>query len=101
MVYGFDKSLATLNHGVYTFHATGQVFHAMPPLVPNDERPKYFQLYFWHNDNESNNRMSAINDEAVDEATMILLMDIMKQNPYAELLRRINECASIEIFGFT
>ncbi|XP_073030017.1 uncharacterized protein [Primulina eburnea] len=90
-----DKSLASLNHGVYTFRAAGQVFHALPPLVPQEGRPKYFQLYFWDNDNELHNRMSAVNEDAVDEATMILLMHIMKHNPYAELLRRINECASI------
>ncbi|XP_073129973.1 uncharacterized protein [Henckelia pumila] len=90
-----DKSLASLNRGVYTFRASGQVFHSLPPLVPEEGKPKYFQLYFWDNDNELRNRMSVVNTEVVDEATMILLMDIMKHNPYAKLLRRINDCTSI------
>ncbi|XP_073129028.1 uncharacterized protein [Henckelia pumila] len=95
-----DKSLAYLNRRVYTFRAAGQVFHTLPPLVPEQGRPKYFQLYFWDNDNELHNRISALNDEAVDEATMILLMNIMQYNPYAEILRRINEYSSIQDVRF-
>ncbi|XP_075492636.1 uncharacterized protein LOC142530705 [Primulina tabacum] len=86
-----DKNLASSNHGVYTFRVSGQVFHSLPPLVPLKDRPKYFQLYFWDSDNELHNRMSVVDDSDVDEGIMLLLMDLLKVNPYAQLLKRINQ----------
>ncbi|XP_075477902.1 uncharacterized protein LOC142518929 isoform X1 [Primulina tabacum] len=90
-----DKKLAYLQRGVYTFRAPGQIFHSLPPLIPNSDGPRYFQLYFWDNDNELENRMSVFPDAYVDIELMVLLMDIMKVNPYAQLLKRINQYSSI------
>ncbi|XP_073285185.1 uncharacterized protein [Primulina huaijiensis] len=90
-----DKELASLQRGVYRFRASGQIFHSLPPLIPNSDGPRYFQLYFWDNDNELENKMSVFPDADVDRELMVLLMDIMKVNPYAQLLKRINQYSSI------
>ncbi|XP_075480104.1 uncharacterized protein LOC142520834 [Primulina tabacum] len=95
-VVRLDKDLASLNRGVYTFRVSGQVFHSLPPLVPSDDGPKYFQLYFWDSDNELRNRISVVGEEAVNESTMALLMDILKVNPYAQLLKRIKQYPSVK-----
>ncbi|XP_075477903.1 uncharacterized protein LOC142518929 isoform X2 [Primulina tabacum] len=34
-----DKKLAYLQRGVYTFRAPGQIFHSLPPLIPNSDGP--------------------------------------------------------------
>ncbi|XP_073049278.1 uncharacterized protein [Primulina eburnea] len=90
-----DKKLASLQRGVYTFRAHGQIFHSLPPLIPNSDGPRYFQLYFWDNDNELENRMSVFLDAYVDRELMVLLIDVMKVNPYAQLLKWINQYSSI------
>ncbi|XP_073121078.1 uncharacterized protein [Henckelia pumila] len=90
-----DKELASLRHGVYTFRASGQIFHSLPPLLPDSDGPRYFQLYFWDRDNELDNRMSAFPNADVDREIMVLLMDIMRVNPYAQILQRINQYSSI------
>ncbi|XP_073271338.1 uncharacterized protein [Primulina huaijiensis] len=90
------KELVSLQRGVYTFRASGQIFHSLPPLIRNSYGPRYFQLYFWDNDNELENKMSVFPDADVDRELMVLLMDIMKVNRYAQLLKRINQYSSIK-----
>lgn len=91
-----DTNLASSRHGIYTFRVLGQVFHTLPPLTPHWGKPSHFQLYFWDNSNELTNRMGVFDNADICEDTMKLLMDIMKRNPYAELLHRINYFPSIE-----
>ncbi|XP_073271366.1 uncharacterized protein [Primulina huaijiensis] len=90
------KELVSLQLGVYTFRESGQIFHSLPPLIPNSDGPRYFQLYFWDNDNELKNRMFVYPYIDVDRELMVLLMDIIKVNPYAQLLKRINQYSSIK-----
>ncbi|XP_073271340.1 uncharacterized protein [Primulina huaijiensis] len=63
------KELVSLQRGVYTFRASGQIFHSLPPLIRNSYGPREL---------------------------MVLLMDIMKVNRYAQLLKRINQYSSIK-----
>ncbi|XP_071700075.1 uncharacterized protein [Rutidosis leptorrhynchoides] len=49
--------------GPYTFRISGQAYHTMDPLLPQEgSRPKYAQLYFYDTDNESRNHLSAFLD---------------------------------------
>lgn len=91
-----DKELASLNHGFYTFRALGQIFRTLPPLAPDVAGPSHFQLYFWDTNNELNNRMKVMDNANADEDTMRLLMEVLKRNPYAQLLRRMNDWSSFE-----
>ncbi|XP_075486067.1 uncharacterized protein LOC142525622 isoform X2 [Primulina tabacum] len=91
-----DKQLAASSRGIYTLRVSGQIFHTLPPLIPNEDGPTYFQLYFWDNENELHNRMNVVGDAALDENTMEVLMDVMKGNPYVELLRRLNQYPCIQ-----
>ncbi|XP_073301543.1 uncharacterized protein [Primulina huaijiensis] len=91
-----DKELASSRRGVYTFRVQGQIFHTLPPLVPREDGPCYFQLFFWDSDNELYNRMNIMGDADLEKGIMLLLMDALKRNPYAELLSRINVFSSID-----
>ncbi|KAG5584664.1 hypothetical protein H5410_045098, partial [Solanum commersonii] len=51
-----DKDLASSMRGVYSFKAQGQIYHDLPSLIPKNDRPRYFQLYFYDTDNELANR---------------------------------------------
>lgn len=91
-----DTNLASSRHGIYTFRALGQIFHTLPPLTPIECKPSHFQLYFWDSNNELTNRMRVFNNADVCEDTIKLLMDVMKKNPYVQLLHRINDFPCIE-----
>ncbi|XP_073119840.1 uncharacterized protein [Henckelia pumila] len=91
-----DNNLASSNRGIYTFRVLGQVFHTLPPLTPREGKPSHFQLYFWDNDNELANRMSVFENADIYKDTMKVLMDVMKKNPYAEFVHKINDFPSIK-----
>ncbi|XP_073028732.1 uncharacterized protein [Primulina eburnea] len=91
-----DTNLASSRRGIYTFRVLGQVFHTLPPLSPREGKPSHFQLYFWDSCNELTNRMGVFDNADICEDTMKLLIDVMKKNPYAELLHRINDFPSIK-----
>uniref|UniRef100_A0A5B7BXA3 Helitron helicase-like domain-containing protein n=2 Tax=Davidia involucrata TaxID=16924 RepID=A0A5B7BXA3_DAVIN len=82
-----DKDLASTRRGIYTFRAQGQIYHNFPALIPKDNEPCYFQLYFYDTDNELQNRMRILEDANLSEATVSKLMEIFKGNPYAQFLR--------------
>lgn len=52
-----DKKLASSRKGVYSFKAKGQIYHDLPSLIPDNDRLRYFQLYFYDTDHELANRM--------------------------------------------
>ncbi|KAG5604787.1 hypothetical protein H5410_026279 [Solanum commersonii] len=53
-----DKDLASSRKRVYNFKVQGQIYHDLPSLISNNDRPWYFQLYFYDTDHELANRMS-------------------------------------------
>lgn len=55
-----DKNLTSARGGVYTFKVEGQIYHDFPSLIPNENGPAFFQLYFLDITNEHENRMKII-----------------------------------------
>ena len=90
-----DKGLASGKRGVYTFRVQGQIYHDLPGLMPNENGPEYFQLYFHDTANEFENRMSIISNGSLKEKIVEKLMRILEVNPYAKFFRRLEEYQSI------
>ncbi|XP_020242960.1 uncharacterized protein LOC109821181 [Asparagus officinalis] len=91
-----DKSLASSTNGVYTFRAQGQIYHHLPGLIPNTDKPAFFQLYFHDCDNELHNRMKILQNNIIDEGVMKMVMEILKDNPYAIFLRSLRDLESFK-----
>ncbi|XP_049360758.1 uncharacterized protein LOC125825469 [Solanum verrucosum] len=91
-----DKELASSRKGVYSFKAEGQIYHDLPSLIPNNDRPRYFQLYFYDTDHELANRMTVLQDANLSEEVMTKLRNIMEGNPYAEFFSRLKEHTNIQ-----
>ena len=93
-----DEDLAFLRQCIYTFRAYGQIYHDLPALVLEENNPCYFQLYFYDTDNELQNRMRTQYNENLSAKVVEKLMKILKQNPYAQVLRRLEDKSSFEDF---
>ncbi|XP_049388457.1 uncharacterized protein LOC125852811 [Solanum stenotomum] len=91
-----DKELASSRKGVYSFKAQGQIYHDLPSLIPNNNRPRYFQLYFYDTDHELANRMTALQDANLSEEVMTKLRNIMEGNPYAKFFSRLKEHTNLQ-----
>lgn len=91
-----DKELASARRGVYTFRAQGMAYHSLPGLLPNEDGPGYFQLYFVETENEIENRMKILTNSTLCEATVKKLMKILEVNPYVKFFRRIKDYPSME-----
>ena len=93
-----DKDLASWRQYIYTFRAYGQIYHDLPALVLEENNSCYFQLYFYDTDNELQNRMIIQYNENLSTKVVEKLMKILKQNPYAQVLRRLEDKSSFEDF---
>ncbi|XP_049378107.1 uncharacterized protein LOC125842861 [Solanum stenotomum] len=91
-----DKELASSRKGVYSFKAQGQIYHDLPSLIPNNDKPRYFQLYFYDTDHELANRMSVLEDANLSEEVMIKIRNIMEMNPYAKFFSQLKEHTSFQ-----
>ena len=89
-----DKDLASLRQCIYTFWAYGQIYHDLPALVLEENNPYYFLLYFYDIGNELQNRMRTQYNENLSAKVMEKLMEILKQNLYAQVLRRLENISS-------
>ncbi|XP_049382812.1 uncharacterized protein LOC125847172 [Solanum stenotomum] len=81
---------------VYNFKAQGQIYHDLPSLIPKDEKPRYFQLYFYDTDHEMVNRMSILEDAKLSEELMGKIRKIMNQNPYAQFFMQLKHHSSFQ-----
>ncbi|XP_020266738.1 uncharacterized protein LOC109842248 [Asparagus officinalis] len=90
-----DKNLASSRDGIYTFRAQGQIYHSLPGLIPQNDRPRFFQLYFYDTDNELQNRMNVLQEGKLSENTMKTIMKILEDNPYAKILRRLKDVPTL------
>ncbi|KAH0692884.1 hypothetical protein KY290_021037 [Solanum tuberosum] len=81
-----DKKLASARKGVYTFKAQGQIYHDLPSLVPRNNNPCYFQLYFFDTDKELTNRLSKVNEEILSDQ----IAKKIKQDGYPIYKGRMN-----------
>ncbi|XP_020243618.1 uncharacterized protein LOC109821874 [Asparagus officinalis] len=94
----FDRELASNRKGIFTFRAQGQIYHNLPSLIPEKNKPSYFQLYFYDTENELQNRMGILDNANMSTTTTKRLMDILEGNPYAKFLRKLNDFPSLEDF---
>ena len=86
-----DKDLASLRQGIYTFRVHEQIYHDLPTLVLEENNQCYFQLYFYDTGNELQNRMRTQYNKNLSAKVVEKLMKILKQNPYAQVLRRLED----------
>ena len=86
-----DEDPAFLRQSIYTFRAYGQIYHDLPALVLEENNPCYFQLYFYDTDNELQNRMRTQFNENLSAKVVEKLMEILKQNPYTQVLQRLDD----------
>ncbi|KAH0767034.1 hypothetical protein KY290_002952 [Solanum tuberosum] len=91
-----NKELASSRKGIYSFKAQGQIYHDLPSLIPKDDRPRFFQLYFYDTDHEVANRMSILQDANLSEEVMEKIRKIMEQNPYAEFFTQLKHHSSFQ-----
>ena len=95
-----DKDLASLRQCIYTFRTYGQIYHNFSPLVLEKNNPYYFQLYFYDTGNELQNRMRTQYNENLSAKVVEKLMKILKQNLYAQVLRRLEDISFLRILKF-
>nr|XP_016492384.1 PREDICTED: uncharacterized protein LOC107811907 [Nicotiana tabacum] len=86
-----DKELASSRKGVYAFRAQGQIYHNLPSLLPQNDNPCYFQLYFFDTNNELSNRISKLQEANLSEEIVLKISQIMDENPYAQFFRRLRD----------
>ena len=84
-----DKKRASSWKGVYTFRAQGQIYNDLPSLVPSNDFPCFFQLYFYDTDNEVQNRLQVLKDVALREIIVQQLMRILLENLYTQFFHRL------------
>ena len=96
-----DKELASAKKkGVYTCRAQGQIYHDLPLLLPRDNNPCYFQLYFFDTDNELTNRLSKVNEGILSDHIATKIKQVMESNPYAQIFCQLKIKQVSTIFNF-
>ncbi|XP_021764733.1 uncharacterized protein LOC110729312 [Chenopodium quinoa] len=80
---------STTYKGIYVFKMHGQIYHCVPDLLPNDNSPKYLQLYFYDGQHEVQNRVKCFPE--VREDIIRILMKVTEKNPYARFFRSLKE----------
>ncbi|GER33667.1 RING/U-box superfamily protein, partial [Striga asiatica] len=75
-----DKELASARQGVYTFRAQGVVYHDLPSLLPKEDGPRYFQLYFRETEREVENRMGIFPNSSLSKSTVNKLITVLDVN---------------------
>lgn len=84
-----DREFTKRNKGVYTFKAQGQIYHYINNLLPENEQPRYLQLYFYDTDHEVENRRQTC--PQLRDNLVKIIMDILSINPYARFFRTLRE----------
>ncbi|KAK9666371.1 hypothetical protein RND81_14G180300 [Saponaria officinalis] len=74
---------------IYVFKLRGQIYHNVPDLVPQDNNPKYLQLYFYDGQHEAANRTACFKE--LNRAVIDILMTVTRTNPYARFFRSLQE----------
>ncbi|XP_022887958.1 uncharacterized protein LOC111403621 isoform X1 [Olea europaea var. sylvestris] len=88
-----DTDLFRAYKGIYTFRIQGQVYHYVNQLLPENNQPSYMQLYFYDTNNEVENRMKI--SENFVESTLIILIEILKVNPYSRFFRSLSNMTNL------
>ncbi|XP_021757489.1 uncharacterized protein LOC110722527 [Chenopodium quinoa] len=83
------KYNAKIEKGIYVFLLHGQIYHNLPDLLPEDEKPKYLQLYFYDAQFEAKHRTKTFPEVRRD--IVEILMRVTNANPYARFFRSLRE----------
>ncbi|XP_021761053.1 uncharacterized protein LOC110725888 isoform X2 [Chenopodium quinoa] len=78
-----------IHKGIYALKAHGQIYHNIPDLLPDNEPPKYLQLYFYDAMFEAENRHGLFPN--LSPSIISLIMAIMLLNPYAKFFKSLRE----------
>lgn len=84
-----DKELTKRHKGIYTFKVQGQIYHYINNLLPENDQPKYLQLYFYDTEHELQNRHQAY--PHLREGVINIIMEILSVNSYAMFFRSLRE----------
>lgn len=82
-----DREFTKRNKGIYSFKAQRQVYHFINDLLPENEQPRYLQLYFYDDDLEVANRQYAC--PQLRENVIKLIMEFLSINSYARFFKDI------------
>ncbi|XP_021761301.1 uncharacterized protein LOC110726143 [Chenopodium quinoa] len=75
--------------GIYVFKLHGQIYHSVPDLLPDENGPKYLQLYFYDGQIELEHRINCFSELRQD--VIDILMRVTENNPYARFFRSLKE----------
>ncbi|XP_073152242.1 uncharacterized protein [Henckelia pumila] len=86
-----DESLTTGSNGIYTFRAQGTIYHSIGSLLPpENDRPRYMQMYIVDTDNEIDNRL--LENQQLRRELLIKIQMILDQyNPFVQVFRQIGQ----------
>ncbi|XP_021722692.1 uncharacterized protein LOC110690169 [Chenopodium quinoa] len=80
---------ANTHKGIYLFKLHGQMYHFVPDLLPDNDNPKYLQLYFYDGQHELENRVGCFPE--IREDVISILMQVSMHNPYAVFFRTLRD----------
>ncbi|GJS62367.1 hypothetical protein Tco_0657151 [Tanacetum coccineum] len=87
MGVNLDERYSSLaSSGVYTFRASGGIYHRIDQLVPRNGQPKYLQLYFYDPESELSHRCKW---ENLNEEIIKILIRVLAKNPYVRTFRSL------------
>ncbi|GAA0165206.1 hypothetical protein LIER_43707 [Lithospermum erythrorhizon] len=91
-----DEKYERRDHGIYTVKVQGQIHHYHDDLMPQQASKKLsgVQLYFYDPDHQVTNRMMTL--PRLDQSIVESLVELLKPNPYSELLRQAYELDEID-----
>ena len=86
-----QKEYKFQTHGPYCFRISGQVYHALSQMHPEDGRkPQFSQIYIYDQEHELENRLQSFQN--LDRNLLKELQDMIKDvNPYAHLYQQAGD----------
>ncbi|PWA77087.1 hypothetical protein CTI12_AA229780 [Artemisia annua] len=93
-----DQKYASMSSGVYTFRASGGIYHRIDQLVPRDGNPRYLQLYFYDSESELNHRLKWDN---LDRNVVEILTRVLATNPYVRTFRSLGQLGPLDKYRVT
>ncbi|XP_060202830.1 uncharacterized protein LOC132631247 [Lycium barbarum] len=92
----YNKELATITQGVYTFKVQGQMYHFINNLILSNNEARNLQLYFYDNEDDIVNKMAF--SENLNRSVIAKLIDILKVNPYSMFLKSLRGIPNLSNF---
>ncbi|XP_062198863.1 uncharacterized protein LOC133901533 [Phragmites australis] len=85
-------------HGIYTFHAHGQMYHNIRSFGRDGSEPKHLELYFYDDDPSLELRYRHCREEQYQQDNDVIrkLVGILRGNSYSEQLRSMGQVEGSE-----